>query len=94
MEDNKANLLKSIQKGGRKLSSETRERTVGYIEAGLGLVAGLAWNEAVKAAIETFFPVSKSTIIAKFIYAVIITFIIVVISSNLQKISGKKGHDG
>jgi len=70
-----------------------REKTFGYIVASFGLVAGLAWNEAVKAFIESFFPMQKDTIKAKFIYALIITIVLVFISIYMAKIF-KKRDDG
>lgn len=76
----------------RKITEETREKTLGYIEAGLGIVAGLAWNEAVKGLIEYIFPLNKNSILAKFIYAVIMTLIVVVMTIYLSKIF-KKGRN-
>ena len=93
MEEKERSIIKNLKKSGKKLSNEAKDRSIGYIEAGLGLVAGLAWNEAIKTTIETLFPVSKSTVIAKFIYALIITVIIVAISVNLRKISGLKDEN-
>lgn len=52
-----------------ELKKELRGRTLGYVSAALGLVAGLAWNDAIRAAIETIFPLSKDTIMVKFLYA-------------------------
>ena len=57
-----------------------------YFEAGLGIIAGLAWNEAVKALIEYFIPLSGNTVLAKFVYAVVITFVVVLISVYLTSI--------
>lgn len=63
-----------------KFQKELRKKSVGYITTAFGLVAGLAWNEAIKAFIERFFPMSTNGMIAKFIYAVIITILLVFIS--------------
>ena len=63
-----------------KFSKELRRRAFGYITTAFGLVAGLAWNEAIKALIENFFPLSQSGMIAKFVYAVFITVLLVFIS--------------
>ncbi len=83
-----SSIIKNLKKSGKKFSNEAKEKSIGYIEAGLGLVAGLAWNEAIKTTIETLFSVSRNTMIAKFVYAALITVIIVIISTNLRKISG------
>ena len=37
---------------GKELGDEVKKKTLGYILAVLGLVSGLAWNEAIKAIIE------------------------------------------
>ena len=63
-----------------KFSKELRKRAFGYITTAFGLVAGLAWNEAIKAFIEHFFPLSQSGMIAKFVYAAFITVLLVFIS--------------
>lgn len=82
-------IRKKIRERSKELKKETGERTRGYIEAGLGLVAGLAWNDAVKTLIETIFPLNKSTILAKFIYALVITGVVVILSSYLMKIKNE-----
>ncbi|NTU66971.1 MAG: hypothetical protein HGB08_03545 [Candidatus Moranbacteria bacterium] len=68
-----------------------RERTLGYILTAFGLVAGLAWNDAVKSFIEYVFPADQTgnTLKAKFIYAVIITIVVVVVSAYLSRLSHK-----
>jgi uncharacterized BrkB/YihY/UPF0761 family membrane protein len=64
---------------------EISNKTVGYIVTALGLVAGLAWNDAVKTAIEYIFPAQENTLMAKFIYATTITLVVVFISVYLTK---------
>ena len=72
------------------LQAELRERTAGYILTALGLVAGLAWNTAISSLIKYFFPLDQSGIIPEFIYAIVITFAIVVISRSLLKVVSPK----
>jgi hypothetical protein len=74
-----------IKERSREFKQEVRERTLGYIIASFGLVAGLAWNEAIKALIEAFFPLQKDTLKAKFVYAIIITLIVVFVSLYFTK---------
>ena len=64
---------------------EVREQTLGFITAGLGLVAGLAWNDAIKALIEYLFPLEKNGIPAKFLYAIVITLVVVFLSVYLVR---------
>ncbi len=67
------------------LKKQIRSQTAGYMAGALGLVAGLAWSDAIKALIEVLFPFAKSGVIAKFIYAVIITIFVVVLGTYLLK---------
>lgn len=67
-----------------------KEDATKYITTGLGLVAGLAWNDAIKAAIEYYLPPSGSTIIAKFFYATLITFVVVLIAKFIFEGLAKK----
>ena len=70
------------------IEKEIRSRTIGYIVTSFGLVAGLAWNEAIKSLIEYFFPLGQNTLLAKFLYALLITLLIVVLSVYLLRLSG------
>lgn len=79
-----------IESESKKIREEIRQRTIGYILAAFGLVAALAWNEAIRGLIEYFFPVNKNTILAKFIYATTLTLIVVVASAYLTRLLGSK----
>ena len=67
----------------RRFRMEVKERVISYSVASLGLVASLAWNEAIKSAIEYFFPFRSDTLTAKFLYAIILTGIIAAITAYL-----------
>lgn len=82
--------IERIKIEGKKLELEMKKRIVVYITAAFGLVAGLAWNEAVKALIEYFFPLDKGTVLAKFIYALGITLVLVLVSVYLAKLALKE----
>ena len=83
-------MREKIKEEGGKLSKEVRERTTGYIVSALSLVAGLAWNDAIKSMIEYAFPLSDSTITVKVIYAVIMTLFIVTITVYMVRFLGKE----
>lgn len=70
----------------KKLRIEILEKMIGLVIAGLGLVAALAWNEAIQdlfKRIEIFGV--KGSLLAKFLYAVLITVIVVAITYYLSK---------
>lgn len=72
-----------------ELKSEFRARTFGYISAALGLVAGLAWNEAIKSMIEAIFPLAQETIFVKFLYAILVTTMVIILIRYLDKLVNK-----
>ena len=84
------NIIRQQYKRSRKVSpkirKEVKSRVVGYVTAAFALVAGLAWDEAIRALLEYLFPIDRSTMLAKFIYAGAMTFILVVVSVYLIKI--------
>jgi len=73
----------------KKTEKEFREKTVTLILGGFGLVAALAWNEAIKSLFETFLKESNK-LVGKFTYAIIVTAIVAVVSMRLKNISEKK----
>jgi glycerol uptake facilitator-like aquaporin len=84
-------LSEKIKNKSLEFEHEIFKKSLGYIIASFGLVTGLAWNEAIKAAIEIFFPLQKDTLKAKFVYAIVITIVLVFVSLYLSKLL-KKSH--
>ncbi len=72
---------------GQETSKEVKDRAFGYMAGAFGLVAGLAWNDAIKALIDLLFPVDKSSVWIKFIYAVLITILVVVVTKYMFRTS-------
>lgn len=79
------------ESGQKSIHKKAREQTIGYIVGAFGLVAGLAWNDAVKALIEYAFPLSGGGgLAAKFLYALLITIAVVVITTYLSRLAQKE----
>lgn len=87
------NKITVIKETGSELEQAIREKTVGYIVAGFSVVAGLAWNDAIKAFIDRFFPDPGNGLKAKFLYAAIITSVVVLISVYLMKLFNVEKSD-
>lgn len=77
--------LERFKKRSKRFEQEVKIKTFTYITAALGFVAGLAWNEAIKTLIETWFPGDTNSVIAKFIYAFVITIMVVILTSYVVK---------
>lgn len=79
-----------------KFRKELIKQMVTLSTAGFGLVAALAWNEAVQAFVNEY--VNKylsvgSGIISKFIYAIIITVFAVLVTFQLSRLAGEEEKD-
>jgi len=83
-------VLSKSQKEKISLKEEIRGKLLSYMTAAFGLVAGLAWNDAIKSLIEFIFPLERNTVLVKFFYAVLITFAVVLISVYLLRFFKKE----
>lgn len=74
----------------RDLQKELLKQLVTLSTSGFGLVAALAWNEAIQAFVKEYIDKYASVgsgIVSRFIYALIITSIAVVVTYQLTKLS-------
>lgn len=78
----------------KQFHKELIDQMVTLATSGFGLVAALAWNEAIQAFvkeyIEKFYP-GGAGIISKFIYAVLITIFAVLITYQLSRLASRWG---
>lgn len=74
----------------QSIHREMRMQTVGYILTALGLVVGLAWNEAIVALINKVLPLGKDGLGAKFIYAAVVTVIVIIVSQYVQRLAARE----
>jgi len=81
--------LEKIRRESAKISREVKEKTLGFVITAFGLVAGLAWNEAIQSLIRSLFVLDKNSIWAKFIYAVLMTVVLVLVTISLARFLGK-----
>jgi len=79
-------LLDKIREDKRKVKEEVRSRTVTALTTALGLVAGLAWNNAINALITQFFPSPGKNIPALFLYAFLLTIAVAVLAYYMNRL--------
>lgn len=85
--------VQKIKDESQKIQAEVRKQILSYMVGAFGMIAGLAWNEAIKSLIEYIFPMSRNTWLAKLVYAVIITIIIVTVTILVTKFFSKKNSE-
>ena len=83
------NKFRKIRDEKDKIKREVKRQVLTYVTAAFGLIAGLAWNEAIKELIDYLFPISNS-LLAKFVYAIVMTFVVILISLYLIKLFKKE----
>jgi hypothetical protein len=69
-----------------RLSTEILDRIIQLMTAAFGLVAALAWNSAIQELFTAIFGEAGS-LAAKFLYAVIITIVVVIVTVRLARLS-------
>lgn len=77
--------VQTIASESKKVTSEVTDKIVGFLTGAFGLIAGLAWNDAITALIEYFFPLDKNGLVAKFIYATLLTVLLVIVTIYLMR---------
>ncbi|MBI3103687.1 hypothetical protein HYZ05_01980 [Candidatus Daviesbacteria bacterium] len=86
--------MAKVTKKDRSFRKELIQQLVTLSTSGFGLVAALAWNEAiqtfVKDYIEQYFP-AQSGVISKFLYAILITAFAVLITYQLSRLASRWG---
>lgn len=70
------------------LRLEVIEKISSLATASLGLIAALAWNEAIIEVFKKIFG-EQGTLVAKLIYAVVVTILVVFITIKLGKVINK-----
>jgi uncharacterized membrane protein len=79
-----------LKEEAKLIEQETKKQLLTYIVSALGLIAGLAWNEAIKTIIERIYPLERNDILAKLIYAVVVTIFVIFVGIILNSLLKNK----
>ncbi len=85
--------MKLFKEKSKEFKKAFKKQLLKLVTSGFGLVAALAWNELIKEIVSEYIKPSvgkASGIISLLIYAVIITFLAVLVTYNLSKVVKKK----
>ena len=82
-------IISSIKEHNKKIRIEVISKLSALITAGFGLVAALAWNDAIKSIVTKLFGSPGDQIIAMVIYALIITLVAVFATIWISRIAQK-----
>ena len=90
------NTEQSLKKEAEEVRKQFADKLLKLVTSGFGLVAALAWNELIKEVIKQYIePIfgGGSGLISLFIYALLVTFLAVIVTYQLSKIVGKEEKD-
>lgn len=75
----------------RRFHQELLTQMLTLATSGFGLVAALAWNETIQEFVKAFIEprIPGSGLISKFLYAVLITLLAVIITYQLSRLSSR-----
>ena len=84
--------IEKLREEKKALKFAVQDRMAGSIIGAFGLIAGLAWNDAVKSLIDYIYPAGQlGGILPKFVYALIVTVLVAVFIYAISKwLSPKK----
>jgi len=88
-----AKIFRRVTGEARRLQKEALRQMLTLATSAFGLVAALAWNQFITEFVETYIrPLvgESSKLISSLIYAVIITFLAVLVTYNLTKMVKKR----
>jgi len=81
--------VRTLEDEKNRVERDLRKITAGYIIAAFGFVAGLAWRDVSMALVEYLFPISKDTILAKLVYAILVSIALAFASIYVLRFIGK-----
>jgi hypothetical protein len=83
------NVASTVVDSVKAITAESQKQTAKYLLSGMAIAVGLGWNEAIKSAIKSRFPMDEEGVRTKFIYAACLTLFLVILSITLTKINFK-----
>lgn len=69
----------------KQIRSAFVAKVLSLMLAGFGLVAALAWNDAIQTLVKKIFGESSGGIAAKFVYALLVTALLAIVSIKLSR---------
>ncbi len=72
------------EKNHNPIHREVIQQARTLMAVGFGFVAALAWNDAIQAFLRTILPRPGSGLAGKFVYAIIVTVVLVAVTSRIR----------
>lgn len=95
MTDDRSPLANWMIGKAKSLTAEITAQLLTLATSALGLVAALAWNDAIQAVFKEYYPEGRG-ITPKFVYALLVSLLIIILTINLTRLAkyAKNGRRG
>jgi C4-dicarboxylate transporter len=84
--------FRKLEEEKRKIESTFKNQLETILLAAFAFVAGLSWREVINSVIDYVFPLNKDTIVAKFLYAIVVTFFLTLTGLYVVRFINKGSH--
>jgi len=84
--------FRKLEEEKRKIESTFKSQLETILLAAFAFVAGLSWREVINSVIDYLFPLEKDTILAKFLYAIVVTFFLTLTGLYVVRFINRSGH--
>ncbi len=84
--------FRKLEEEKRKIESAFKNQLGTILIAAFAFVVGLSWREVINSIMEYLLPINKDTVLAKFVYAVVLTFFLTLIYVYVTRFLNKENH--
>lgn len=84
--------FRKLEEEKQKIETAFKNQLGTILIAAFAFVVGLSWREVINSIMEYLLPISKDTVLAKFVYAVVLTFFLTLIYVYVTRFLNKDGH--
>jgi len=84
--------FRKLEEEKRKIESTFKSQLETILLAAFAFVAGLSWREVINSLMDYLFPLSKDTILAKFLYAIVVTFFLTLTGLYVVRFINRSSH--
>jgi len=84
--------FRKLEEEKRKIEATFKSQLGTILIAAFAFVAGLSWREVINSLMDYLFPLSKDTILAKFLYAIVVTFFLTLTGLYVVRFINRSSH--
>jgi len=84
--------FRKLEEEKRKIEATFKSQLETILVAAFAFVAGLSWREVINSLMDYLLPLNKDTILAKLLYAIVVTFFLTLTGLYVARFINRSGH--